>query len=94
MGRAGRRRKGVRRGPRSVAGSAMWEDCGRILLRIGAIGECGEPVSFCTALARSLGKMTQAVDIMFTTGPRNRGVGALWGVRAAGAKGCAAARAL
>ena len=43
---------------------------------------------------RILGKMTQAVDIMFTTGPRNRGVGALWGVRAAGAKGCAAARAL
>ena len=64
------------------------------MLRIGAIGECGEPVSFCTALARSLGKMAQAVNIMCIAGPKIGLLGARGGVRAACAKGVAAARLL
>ena len=38
-------------------------------MRIGVVGGQREPVSFCPAFAQTLGKMTQAVDIMFASGP-------------------------
>ena len=39
--------------------------CGRKWLRIPGVGGRGKPVSFCPALARILGRMTQEVNIMF-----------------------------
>jgi hypothetical protein len=64
------------------------------LLRIGAVGECREPESFYSALARTLGKLTQAVYIILTAGPEIGLQGGWWSVRAAGAKRRAAAHAL
>ena len=43
-------------------------------------------MSFYPALARSLGKMAQAVNIMFVAGPKIGLLGARGGVRAACAK--------
>jgi len=40
-------------------------------VRIGVVGGQREPVSFCPAFAQTLGKMTQAVDIMFTAGAKS-----------------------
>ena len=51
-------------------------------------------MSFYPALARSLGKMAQAVNIMCIAGPKIGLLGARGGVRAACAKGVAAARLL
>ncbi len=41
-----------------------------VAMRSHAVGiGCREPESFCPALARSLGRMTQAVYIILTSGP-------------------------